>query len=75
MLSTLSDVEIYVSKQEQIQAAAKFQFVNIAINFSMLLGAALVLKQNKAELTKEKGYIFLGTYAVMIFGYAIYIFA
>ena len=74
MLSTLSDVEIYVSKQEQIQAAAKFQFVNIAINFSMLLGAALVLKQNKAELTKEKGYIFLGTYAVMITGYAIYIF-
>jgi hypothetical protein len=75
MLSTLYDVDIYVHQPEQIQAAAKFQFVNIAINFSMLLGAALVLKQNKAELTKEKGYIFLGTYAVMIFGYAIYIFA
>lgn len=74
MMSTISGVEIYVSKQELIQAASRFQFVNIAINFSMLLGAALVLKQNKAELTKEKGYVFMGTYVVMITGYAIYIF-
>ena len=75
MLSTVvAGVPIYVSGPRQIQVAARFQFVNIAINFSLLLGAALVLKQNKAELTREKGLIFLGTYAVMLTGYAIYIF-
>lgn len=75
MLSNLGDVNIYVHAPNQIQAAAKFQFVNITINFSLLLGAALVFKQNKAELTREKGIAFLGTYVVMIIGYAIYIFS
>ena len=73
-LSTAAGVPIYISGPEQIQTAMGFQFVNIAINFSMLLGAALVFKQNKAELSREKGLIFLATYAVMITGYAIYIF-
>ena len=58
-----------------ITAAAMFQFANIAMNFSLLLGMALVLKQNKAELTKQKGMIFLGTYVVILSGYAIYVFA
>ena len=67
-LSTSLGNSIYVSGPGQITAAAMFQFVNISINFSLLLGAALVLKQNKAELTREKGLIFLGTYFVILSG-------
>ena len=33
-----------------------------------------MLKQNKAELSKEKGQIFLGTYFVILTSYAIYVF-
>lgn len=42
------------------------QGINVAINFSMLLGAALVLKQNKAQLGRTKGFIFLATYFVIL---------
>ena len=88
-----------------ILSASRLQFVNIAINFSLLLGMALVssalplrvckvqigaettrhvcilrkilltrgcdvclqyFKQNKAELTKQKGQIFLVTYFAMV---------
>ena len=46
----------------------------ILLGVLLLLGAALVLKQNKAELSKEKGQIFLGTYFVILTSYAIYVF-
>ena len=73
-LSTSLGNKIWVGGPSLITAAACFQFVNISINFSLLLGAALVLKQNKAELSKEKGQIFLGTYFVILTLYAIYVF-
>ena len=72
--STSLGNKIWVGGPSLISAAACFQFVNISINFSLLLGAALVLKQNKAELSKEKGQIFLGTYFVILTSYAIYVF-
>lgn len=53
-----------------IKNASLFQFTNIMVNFSMLLGMALIFKQNKAELTKQKGIVFLVTYATVILGYA-----
>lgn len=81
VVSTFSGIQIWVGNPNDeadpmraIKVASYFQFTNIAINFCLLLGMALILKQNKAELTYQKGQIFMITYFCMVSGYAIYIF-
>jgi len=60
--------QVEVHGHEHIKYLSVFQFVNVSIAFSVLLGVALCSGADKALLSKEKGQLFVVVYVVMIFG-------
>ena len=62
---------VCVTDHISLQFAASFQFCAVAMNFILLLGVAVYQRTNKAHLTKFKGKIFLGAYAVVVISYCL----
>ena len=62
---------VCVTDHISLQFAASFQFCAVAMNFILLLGVAVYQRTNKAHLTKFKGKIFLGAYAVVVMSYCL----
>jgi K+-dependent Na+/Ca+ exchanger-like protein len=65
-ISNFIGVTVRINNYQQIQGAALFQFGNVVLNFCVLVGAALVMKKNKAELGKVKGVFFFVMYLLVV---------
>ncbi len=60
-----------ITDHDQIQVAAYFQLGAVTINFLLLLGLAVYRKENKALLTRTKGYILITCYVIIVAAYII----
>jgi len=68
LLATASgypDRTVHIPAHNVIQTAAFFQAGNMIVNFALLLGMALITKDDKARLSKIKGYIMVALYFVV----------
>jgi len=71
-ISNIIGTPVRITNYERIQAAAFFQFGNVILNFVVLVGAAFVLKQNKALLGRAKGLFLLIMYVLVVGAFCAY---
>eukprot|EP00483_Globobulimina_turgida_P002913 UN02918 len=74
LLTNLTGNQVEVCGNNILQISAFFQTFIVCTNFFLLVGLALIKKENKALLQKWKAVTLIGLYFMTMFGFTLYLY-